>query len=79
MKDKLITCNIFRIRSDDCIMCEFYCIDFLEYIIAGKNLLDYTNLFSHNDYQENDKIMYKYFKDKYQAKENVILDFRLNI
>ena len=63
-KDKLINLNIFRIHSDESIMCEFYCIVFIEYIIAGKTLLDYTNLFSLNDYQKNDKVTYKYFKDK---------------
>ena len=31
---------------------------------CGKNLLDYTNLFSTNDYKKNGKIIYKYFKDK---------------
>ena len=45
-------------------MCGFYCIAFIEYIIAGKTLLDYTILFSLNDYQKNDKVTYKYFKDK---------------
>ena len=38
-------------------MCEFYCIAFIEYMIAGENLLDYTNLFSPNDYKENGKII----------------------
>ena len=33
-------------------------------MIAGKTL-DFTNLFSPNDYKKNDKIIYKYFKDKY--------------
>ena len=46
-------------------MCGFYCIAFIEYMLAGKNLLDYTNSFSANDYKKNDKIMYKYFKDIY--------------
>ena len=55
----------FRIQSDDSIMCRFYCIAFIEYI-TGNNLLNYTNLFSPNDYQNNDKIIYKYFKDKYE-------------
>ena len=32
---------------------------------AGKALLDYTNLFSTNDYKKNYKIIYKYLKDKY--------------
>ena len=46
-------------------MYRFYCVSFIEDMIAGKNLLDYTNLFSPNDYQKNGKIIYKYFKDKY--------------
>ena len=55
----------FRIQSDDSIMCGFYCNAFIEYI-TGKTLLNYTNLFSPNAYQNNDKIIYKYFKDKYE-------------
>ena len=46
-------------------MCGFYCIAFIEYMLAGKSLLDYTNLFSPNDYKKNDKIIYKYFKNRY--------------
>ena len=45
-------------------MCGFYFIAFIEYMLTGKNLLDYTNLFSPNDYKKNEKIIYKYFKDK---------------
>ena len=42
-----------------------YCIDFIEYMLAEKTLLDYTNSFSPNDYKKNDKIIYNYFQDKY--------------
>ena len=51
IKDKSIIHNIFRIQSDNTIMCGFYYIAFIEYMIAGKGLLDYTNLFSPNDYK----------------------------
>ena len=34
-------------------------------MLAEKTLLDYNNLFSPNDYKKNDKIICKYFKDKY--------------
>ena len=34
-------------------------------MIAGKCLFDYTDLFSNNDYKKNDKIIYKFFEDKY--------------
>ena len=33
-------------------------------MLVGKNLLDYTNLLSSNDYKKNEKMIYKYFKDK---------------
>ena len=45
-------------------MCGFHCIAFIEYMLTGKTLFDYTNLFSPNDYRKTDKIIYKYFKDK---------------
>ena len=38
-------------------MCGFYCIAFLEYMLAVKTLLDYTNLFSPNDYKKNHTII----------------------
>ena len=34
-------------------------------MLSGKTFLDYSNLFSPNDYKKNVKIIYKYFKDKY--------------
>ena len=69
IKDKFITNNIFRIQSDDSIMCGFYCTAFIEYVIAGKTLFDYTNSFSPNDHQKNEKNMYKYFKQKYAKRK----------
>ena len=65
MKDKSFTHNIFRIQDNESIMCEFYCITFTEYILAGNTFLDYTNLCSLNDYTKNLKIIYKYFENKY--------------
>ena len=35
-----------------------------------KTLLHYRNLFSPNDYQKNDKVIYKYFKDKYGKRQH---------
>ena len=58
----------FIIKNNESIMCGFYCISFIEYMLSGEILLDYTNLFSPNDYKKNDKIIYKYFKDKYGRK-----------
>ena len=40
--------NIFRIKPDGSMMCGFFCIN----MVAGKTMIDYTNLFSRNDYQK---------------------------
>ena len=64
-KDKAINNNILGIQSDGCLMNGFYCFAFIQYMIAGRSLLDYTDLFSPNEYKKNDKIIYKSFKEKY--------------
>ena len=38
IKDKSITHNIIRIQDNESIMCEFYWIAFIEYMLAGKTL-----------------------------------------
>ena len=76
ISDKSITYNVFRVQDHESIMCGFYCIAFIEYMLAGKTLLDYTNLFSPNDYKKNDKIIYKYFKDQYGRKSCYADDFQ---
>ena len=42
-------------------MCGFFFVGFINFTLKGKSLLDYTNLFSHNDCEKNDKIILKYF------------------
>ena len=61
VRDKSITLNIFRIQDNESIICGFYCIALIEYMLAGKSLLDYTNLFSLNQCTKNDKMIYKHF------------------
>ena len=38
----------------------YFRIWFIDFILKVKSLLDYTNLFSPNDYEKNDKIILKY-------------------
>ena len=49
-----IKSNIFRIKAYDSIMCRYFCIEFINYMLKGKTSLDYTNLFSPNDFKKND-------------------------
>ena len=43
-------------------MCGYFCIGLMDFMLKGKSLLDYTNLFSLNDYEKNDKITLKHFE-----------------
>ena len=35
-------------------MCGYLCIGFIDFLLKGKSLLEYTNLFSPNEYKKND-------------------------
>ena len=48
LKIKTIT-NSFRIQAYDSIMCGYFCMGFINFMLAGKKLSDYTNLFSPHD------------------------------
>ena len=50
IKDKNIKSNIFRIQDNNSIMCGYFCILFIEYMLDNKTLTDFTNLFSSWDF-----------------------------
>ena len=54
---KRIKSNIFRIQAYDSIMCGYFCIEFINYMLKGKTLLEYTNSFSPNDFKKNDQVI----------------------
>ena len=56
-----IATNIFRIQAYDSIMCRYFCIGFIDFMLAGKTLTEFTNLFSPNNFLKNDNIILNYF------------------
>ena len=62
--NKEIKVNIFRIQAYDSIMCGYYCIEFINYMLEGKSLIDFTSLFSPHDFEKNDKIIKRIFKNE---------------
>ena len=56
-----VTTSIFRIQGYDSIMCRYFCIGFINFMLAGKTLTEYTNLFSPNNFKKNDDIILNYF------------------
>ena len=61
INNKNIKTNIFRIQAYDSIMCGYFCIGFIDFILAGKTLTDFKNLFSPNNFKRNDDIILRYF------------------
>ena len=45
-----IATNIFRIQAYDSIMCGYFCIGFIDFILARKTITEFTNLFSPNNF-----------------------------
>ena len=58
--------NIFRIQAYDSIICGYFCIGFIDFMLAGKTLTDFANLFSPNNFKKkknlkNDCIILNHF------------------
>ena len=61
LHNKSIKANLFRIQAYDSIMCRYFCIGFIDFMLAGKTLTEFTNLFSPNNFKKNDDIILNYF------------------
>ena len=57
----IVATKIFTIQAYDLIMCEYFCIGFIDFMLAGKALIDFTNLFARNYFKKNSDTILKYF------------------
>ena len=62
IRNKNIKTSISRIQDNNSIICGYFCILFIEYMLNNKTLSDFTNLFSLWDLKKKDKIIVRYFK-----------------
>ena len=53
--NKNIIASIYTIQAYNSIMCRYVCTGFIDFMLKGKSLLDYRNLFSPIEYEKNDK------------------------
>ena len=63
-KSTVVT-KIFRVQEDDSVMCRYFCIGFIDFMLKGKRLTDFINIFSPNDFKENDDIILNHLKNRY--------------
>ena len=62
VRNKNIMTNIYRIQTYNSIMCGYFYIGFIDFMLKGNFFFHYKNLFSPNDYEKNDKIIQRYFQ-----------------
>ena len=61
LHSKNIKTNIFRIQAYDSIRCGYFSIAFIDFMLAGKTLTEFTNLSSPNKFRRNYDIILNYF------------------
>ena len=64
LEKKNIKANICRVQANNSVMCGCFCIGLIDFILAGKKLTDFINMFSPYDFEKNDDIILSYFKDE---------------
>ena len=78
IRNKNITTNTYRIQAYELIMCGYFDIGFIDFMLKGKSLFEYINLFSPNKYKNNYKIIFKYFQQNLNKFKCIVM-FPLNI
>ena len=56
--NKNIKANIYLLQANNSVMCDYFCIGFIDFMFAGK-----TTLFSPYDFNKNYSIILSYFED----------------
>ena len=49
--------NVFRIQVQNSVMCGYFCIGIIDFMLKNKSLTDFTSPFSSNDFLKNDNII----------------------
>ena len=62
--NKNIITNIFRVQANNSVICGYFCIGFIDFMLAGEKLTDVTSMFSPHDFKKNGNIILSYFKDR---------------
>ena len=60
---KLLGKKQFSKQANNSVMCGYFCIRFVDFMLAGKKLTDFTGLFSPYDFKKNDNIILSYLNE----------------
>ena len=56
-RDKNMVALIFRIQANNSVMCGYFRIGLIDFMLAGKKLTDFTTMFPPYDFKKNDSII----------------------
>ena len=60
--NKNIKANIFRVQANNSVMRGYFRIGFIDFMLAGKKLTHFTNMFSPHNFKKNDDIILSYLR-----------------
>ena len=63
--NKNLQANIFWVQANNSIMCGYFWLGFIDFMLAGKKSTDFTGLFSPYHFEKNARSILCYFKDKW--------------
>ena len=69
--NKNIVTIIFRVQANNSVICGYFCIGFIDFMLAGKKLTDFTSMFSLYNFDKNGNIILSYFKDGWNWQNNL--------
>ena len=64
IRHKNIKTSMFKLQSINSKMRGYFCIGFMDFVFAVKTLIDFTSLFSPNDFEKNDNAILSYFENE---------------
>ena len=56
--NKNIKANLFWLQANNSVMCSYCCIGFIDFMLVGKKLTDFMNMFSPHDFEKNYDIIW---------------------
>ena len=63
-QNRNIKANIFRVQANNSVMCGYFYIGFIDFMLVDKKLTDFSSLFSAYELKINGNIILNYFKDE---------------
>ena len=58
IENKNTIANIFQVQANNSVLCGYFCIGFIDFILAGIKQTDFTNMISPHDFKKNGDIIY---------------------